>query len=71
MDGPEEQKCFHRIFLTAATREKRHDIVDVMLHMIKPLTANNKELHRILTYSEPDHEDDTFREAIQSWGHRR
>ena len=30
-----ELKCFYRIFLTAAAREKRHDIVDVMLHLIR------------------------------------
>ena len=34
-DPRKELKCFYRIFLTAAAREMRHDIVDKMLHVIR------------------------------------
>ena len=40
----EERNCFYRIFLTAATREKRHDIVDMILHILDDMDA--EEIHR-------------------------
>ena len=76
-------KCFFRIFLTAAAREKRHDIVDVMLHMIRrqggheimesskvhhQLNINATDLHNsILTYSFANHEDTTFQKTPLQW----
>ena len=40
----DERNNFHRIFLTAATREKRHDIVDVILHRMGDM--DNEKLRR-------------------------
>ena len=40
LKSKKELRCFFRIFLTAAAREKRHDMVDVMLHMIRDQGGN-------------------------------